>query len=644
MVGARRGAGFLALLALTVAAGAAWAAEPALGVKVREAVPDGDGTVRLTVSVTGTAAEGVLDPASFQVTEEGQPVELTKVQPLVESRVQPVAVALAMDVSGSTRGRPIQDAKAAARSFVAELPAPVAVALFVFGSGAEQKVDFTTDRELLASAIDSLQPGGETALYEAVSMAASALAGVEGQRNVVVFSDGRDTVRRTTLDEAVTAAREAKAPVTSVGLETPDFDPGALERLAAETGGRLQMVDRSGDLSGAFGQVAREIASQYVLTYSSSRVDPKELDIVVRVAAGGESAEDSVTVLNPRVGAAPPVPPPTPEPEPARAVFGSRVVFYAAMLGVFAALSILLGVLLHRPGGGALRLLRRGLVVHTRGAAGEPESGLLSSGFGRKAVELLQQVPKPKGFEDRLQLRLDQAGWPVRAGEFLVLEVVAALVAGLLAYGVFGNWFVALLLAAAGAVLPHAVLHRQIERRTSAFVGQLPDTLQLLAASLQAGYGLLQAIDTVTKESDPPTSAEFSRVLTEARLGMPLEDALESMADRVGSDDFRWAVLAINIQRQVGGNLATLLETVANTIRERDELRRHVKVLSAEGRLSALVLSILPFALAGYMAVVNPGYVAALLSSGFGRLMVFGALGAMSVGIAWMRRLVKVQV
>jgi tight adherence protein B len=176
------------------------------------------------------------------------------------------------------------------------------------------------------------------------------------------------------------------------------------------------------------------------------------------------------------------------------------------------------------------------------------------------------------------------------------------------------------------------------------FLSQLPDVLQLLSGSLQAGYGFMQAIDTVAKEATPPASTEFSRVLTESRLGMPVEDALNSMAERVGGEDFRWVVLAINIQRQVGGNLAALLSTVANTLREREMVRRQIKVLSAEGRLSAIILVALPFVLAGYISIVNPGYINQLFKATVGKIMITGGIVLMGIGMLWMRKIIKIDV
>ena len=152
-----------------------------------------------------------------------------------------------------------------------------------------------------------------------------------------------------------------------------------------------------------------------------------------------------------------------------------------------------------------------------------------------------------------------------------------------------------------GIVLPWSYLTVKESRRTSAFLAQLPDTLQLVAGSLSAGYSIPQAMDTVVREGQQPITGEFNRALVEARLGVPIEDAMDGIAERMKSKDFAWVVMAIRIQREVGGNLAELLTTVAATLRERERLRRQVSVLSAEGRLSAWILGLLPIVFALYL-------------------------------------------
>jgi tight adherence protein B len=651
---ALRRAGALALLAALALVAPAGAQEQ-LSVVIREVLLNPDGTTRIVVSVTGAAVTSELLGENFAVTEAGEAVRDFTVQPISQTNVRPVAVSLVMDVSGSTRGQPLADAKEAARTFVGGLPDNVLVELVAFSNRAAVRLPFTTDKGRLSAEIGALQAGGGTALYDAVVLAAGRLAQLpDAQHNIIVFSDGGDTDSRARITDAINAARNVKAPITSVGLVTDTFDPAALNQLAAAVeGGRSLSVQQSGELAGAFRQVAREIASQYVISYTSTRREPKDLDVVVRVQVAGAQAEDRSTVINTRVarptgpGAA--AGPSLYQPRAPVAFFASKTGYYVGIAAVFLAVLLFLGVLLYAPTKGrAVQVLQRGLRLYARSERKREkqrqEGFLAGTAVGRRAVEVVEKIPKSEAFEERLQMLLDRAAWPLRASEFVVLQVLGAVVGALLGFGLLARWWLGIVLMVGGALAPRLVLAQQVAKREAQFLAQLPDVLQLLAGSLQAGYGFMQAIDTVAKEAAPPASTEFARVLAEARLGMPVDEALNSMADRVGGEDFRWVVLAINIQRQVGGNLAALLTTVANTLREREMVRRQIKVLSAEGRLSAIILIALPFVLAGYISIVNPGYINRLFQETVGRIMIAVGLVLMGIGIVWMRKIIRIDV
>jgi tight adherence protein B len=173
---------------------------------------------------------------------------------------------------------------------------------------------------------------------------------------------------------------------------------------------------------------------------------------------------------------------------------------------------------------------------------------------------------------------------------------------------------------------------------------QLADVLAILASSLRAGHSFLQALDHVANEIKDPSATEFHRVVSEIRLGRPVDDAMIEMAERVGSEDMRWAVMAVNIQRQVGGNLAEVLDIVANTVRERAYVHRQVRVLSAEGRLSIMILAGLPFGVFFYLMLVSPEYVSVLFTTMFGRILLAVGGCLMAVGIFVMTRIVRIDV
>ena len=195
-----------------------------------------------------------------------------------------------------------------------------------------------------------------------------------------------------------------------------------------------------------------------------------------------------------------------------------------------------------------------------------------------------------------------------------------------------------ILLAVAVPVATKVLLSVRTGRRQRAFADQLDDSLQMLASSLRAGHSLLQALNAVAQEAPTPPSEEFARVVNETRVGRDLGQALDETASRMGSPDMVWVAQAIAINRQVGGNLAEVLDGVGHTIRERGQIRRQVKALSAEGRLSAYVLMALPFGVAGFLMVSNPAYMAKFTQSlvGYGLLVLCGVL--LIVGGLWLRK------
>jgi tight adherence protein B len=280
----------------------------------------------------------------------------------------------------------------------------------------------------------------------------------------------------------------------------------------------------------------------------------------------------------------------------------------------------------------------------TRAATSEadfkPGSGWIPdsvSSFGKRFADA-------RGFSERIDAELEAAGTSFRSGEFVVLSVVAALIGVVLGAALFRNPLIGLLVGGACGAGPTVALRMAIKRRAEKLREQLPDVLTIMASSLRAGHSFMQSLDTTAKEIPQPAAGEFQRVVSEIRLGRGTDDALEALAQRVGSPDFMWAVLAVNIQREVGGNLAEILDNVADTLRERATMRRQVRVLTAEGRLSAWVLALLPMAIAAYMTIVNPEYIGLLVTTKLGWFMLGIAAFLLVAGILWMRKIVDIDV
>ncbi|PAY23400.1 type II secretion system protein F [Dietzia natronolimnaea] len=237
---------------------------------------------------------------------------------------------------------------------------------------------------------------------------------------------------------------------------------------------------------------------------------------------------------------------------------------------------------------------------------------------------------------------LERAGVKMGLQDFVFLVGVAAVVTfalGLVAVGPVTGFFLALLTPLGAKVF----LDVRASRRRAAFADQLDDSLQLMASSLRAGHSLLQALASVAREAEEPTSEEFARIINETRVGRDLAPALEETARRMGSEDFEWVTQAIAINREVGGNLAEVLDGVGNTIRERNQIRRQVKALAAEGKLSAYVLMALPFGIGGFLFVSNPEYISKFFESLLGYTLIGISVVLLVVGGLWLRKVVNIK-
>jgi tight adherence protein B len=247
--------------------------------------------------------------------------------------------------------------------------------------------------------------------------------------------------------------------------------------------------------------------------------------------------------------------------------------------------------------------------------------------------------------DQRLAVRLEQAGITRKPAEWAMLGAGACVVVAAVLTAVTGSLPIAVLLSiVVGWLGMRVLLSFRIARRRAAFGEQLPNVLQLVAGSLRLGFSLAQALDGLVREEAEPAAGEFSRVLAEARLGVDLDAALDGLANRMDSEDLRWTVMAIKIQREVGGNLAEVLRNTADTMRERSYLRRQVRALSAEGRLSAYILVAMPVVIGGWLLLTSPDYMRPLYTTPAGVGMVLFALLLIVVGGFWMRKVIKVVV
>jgi tight adherence protein B len=246
--------------------------------------------------------------------------------------------------------------------------------------------------------------------------------------------------------------------------------------------------------------------------------------------------------------------------------------------------------------------------------------------------------PQPSGILSRR--RLDSAGLKKQPADYLLLAGIITVLAGVSGF-LLGGVFPAVLLILATPIGLALSLNLLISRRQAKFDDQVPDTLRMLAGGMRAGHSLLRSLDAAGQESDAPMTDELSRVVNETRIGRDLGESLLDVSSRTKNEDFSWIAQAIEIHREVGGDLAEVLDHVGETIRDRNQVRRQVKALSAEGRVSAMVLISLPILLFIVLQFINPVYAKTFSSTLPGYIMIAAAAVMLSLGAFWLSRLIK---
>ncbi|HEY7429742.1 MAG TPA: type II secretion system F family protein [Streptosporangiaceae bacterium] len=516
----------------------------------------------------------------------------------------------------------VQEQHSAVINYATGLPADVRIGMIIFSDGAQDVVPPTTNRAALNAELAVIRPSGSgsTGLGKALGIAASHIrrlrAASAGSR-FVIFSDGAGLT-------GALPRPPVPADVVLWPRDRPDSNLPLLRGYAHANHG---------------------------LAVSPSQV--AELDKQVKPLGNGSPGAGGVNHYTP-----PPSPATAPATHPATqpaiqpaqpSASHAAPLPWALILAataVFAVLFIVALVFLHLL---AVRVAGRDLAgqlerygpKRATPAVRDDEHGRLASA----ALDVVTRAMATTSAQRRLAQRLDLAAITRKPAEWVlmgicgsaVLAAVLSVATQLVLLGLLG-----------GAVIGYATMRLtvslRIARRRAAFSDQLPDLLQLIAGSLQSGFSLPQALDSIVREDTQPAAGEFARALAEARIGADLTDGLDSVADRMDSDDLRWTVMAIRIQRGVGGNLGEVLLTIASTIRERAYLRRQVRALSAEGRLSGYVLVALPLLVGSWLFISSGTYMRPLYTTPIGLLMLIGAGALVIVGSMWMRAMVRVEV
>ncbi len=308
-------------------------------------------------------------------------------------------------------------------------------------------------------------------------------------------------------------------------------------------------------------------------------------------------------------------------------VLGSSLMLPIGAAAAFAAL-LLLGVMMLNP------------VVDVRLEAASGADRV--TGVSRRLAAVAERIVKRRDQSGRLDRALDAAGINLRPGEFLLM-VVTAIVIGALVVSVLSGFFAGLMVALLGVGIAAIYLNGRAGKRRANFADQLTDTLTIMTGSLRAGRGLPQAMELVAAEASTPTSDEFRRIVYETRVGRDMTESMAEVAKRMHCQDFEWVTRAVDINRELGGDLIEVLENVADTIRSRQRVSRMVRSLSAEGRASGWVMLSLPVLMYWFMLWRTPDSAGLMLSHPLGRIMMLAAAGGMVAGYFWIRKLVDLR-
>jgi tight adherence protein B len=599
------------------------------------------------------------DVADALLVENGNQVSSASARPLPsDTRIATALVfdtATAMDTSGA-----LLAAKEAAKDWVSSRTGDAVTnqvfAVYAASDTGLQIQGFTSNTDRLVEAIDQVAPpsteeGRElSASWAAVRLAAESLGERSGEQPNLVLMTG-------TTDNATPAADRAAAngAVTASGAAVfaaeflnENLNPAPVDALVARNGGVVLAADDAAGFGDRVEEIGEAVTSQqYEMTYDSGLEAGTVADLTLEV--GGQTAVASVVVGSAVQGLVALNPPVVPASGGVSFLQGNLglialvvVGLLAAGLFAFAVFSIfvrddrLSNVLQPYDDAMASSSLSDG--------ADEVDTSMARTAIVQRAVEFTEQVARDQGVLVKVENALERANLPLRAGEALFFYMAVVALLTVLVLIVSGSLILGLIFGIVAAIAPPAVVNFLAARRRKKFMALLPDTLSLLAGTLRAGYSLMQGVEAVSQEVEEPMGLELRRVVTEARLGRPLEQALDGTADRMASPDFAWAVMAIRIQREVGGNLSELLMTVADTMVQRERLRRDISALTAEGRVSAVVLAILPLALGGVMFLINPDYAMQLIETSMGNIMLGLGIAGMLIGFVWMKKTIDIEI
>jgi tight adherence protein B len=570
------------------------------------------------------------------VRENGVMVPAVSLSPAGEGKGRSAGVVLVIDASESMAGSPIVNAMAAARAFAAQRKPSQQLAVLAYNADTQTVLPFTSDQGEIDEALGRTpEIAYFTRMYEAIDHAIALIKAAKlSPGSIVLLSDGQEVGSLSSPAAAIAKAKAARIRIFSVGLRSRFYDAGTLNALAAQTGGRYREASSPKALTSIFAELGSELAREYTLRYESTAEPNQKVRVAVRIKGISGLAVSGYTT--PHTSRSPS--------EPYRPSAASRVLQSPLTMLVVALLTAgLLGLALLAVIRPRRRTLRKRMAefvsVHTGTNDPDAPKGRITSRVLVGAERSLEATKWWARFKETLELAEIRMPafhivlWTGVATVFLMW--LLALISGTVIFALFGLGV---------PIAVRSLIYRKLERRRKQFAEQLPDNLQVLASALRAGHSFVGALSVVVDDAAEPSRGEFRRIVADEQLGVPLEDAIRSVVQRMENQDFEQVALVASLQRRTGGSMAEVLERVTETIRERFELRRMVQTLTAQGRMSRWIVSALPVGLLAVITVLNPGYTQPLFTSTGGRLALLFAAVMVTAGSYVIKRIVDIKV
>ena len=567
-----------------------------------------------------------------RVRENGAVVRDLAVAPADGGASRSLGVVLVIDSSQSMAGAAISDAMAAARTFARQRSARQRLGVVTFASEAKVLLAPTTDVTKIDAAL-SVAPElhGGTHLFDAASAAVALLRRSGAQAGaVIVLSDGSDRGSTASARAVATAAAAARVRVFTVGLQSGNFEAATLKGLASAASGEYLGAATGASLAALYRDLGGQLANAYIVRYRST--EPVGAHVRVVAAAYGKRATalyrapTLATITRARRAAHAAT-----EPAFLQSTAGVAITTSAALLAAFFLFWTLLSA---RRNDRHVRDRVQDYGVHSASATA-------SDGNPKPKARRVGRVP---AWFANLAEQLDIGRVDITPASYVALTGCACLVASVVAFAVTGSILVVPPAIAGTALASRAYLRRCVGRARTRFADQLADSLQGVASAMRTGHSFAGALAVIAEEAGEPTASEFRRVITDERMGAPLEDALGEMVRRVDNRDLEQVTLVAVLQRETGGNGAEALDRVVENLRGRDEVRRLVKALTSQGQLTRWILTGIPVSLAVLLNLVSPGYMAPLFQTHAGHALLLIAVVLVCCGSMAIKRIVEIKV